>query len=68
MLLIVIAALCVAMVVQNRQAAFRERELQLRMESLAQELVASRDLQVANAARVQARELQKMEVKNDERK
>jgi hypothetical protein len=51
MLLIVIAALCVAMIVQNHQAVLRERGLQLRMESLSQQLAASRDLQAADAAR-----------------
>jgi hypothetical protein len=68
MLLTVIAALCVAMAVQNRQAVLRERELQLRMELLSQELAANRDLQAGNAAKVQAWEAQQTEMKKDDRK
>jgi hypothetical protein len=68
MLLIVIAALCVAMVVQNRQAVLRERELQFRMELLSEQLAASRDLQAASASKLQVWEVQKTEMKKDDRK
>ena len=67
MLLVIIAALLIAMVAQNRQAVSRERDLQMRMESLSQELAASRDLQAATA-KVRASEVQKMEMKKDDRK
>jgi hypothetical protein len=68
MLLIAIAALLVAMVAQNRQTMLRENALHMRMESLSQQLAASRDLQAALAAEVQAYEVQKMEMQKDARK
>src|SRR5262245_61756715 len=68
MLLVMLAALLIAMVSQNRQAVCRERDLKMRMELLSQELAASRDREAANAAKVQAREVQKTEMKKDDHK
>jgi hypothetical protein len=54
MLLIVIASLCVALFVQDRRAARRERELQLRMESMVWEYELNKQIQAVSSSTVPA--------------
>jgi hypothetical protein len=50
MLLIVVVALCVALVVQNRQAALREREMEVEIELLARQIKIRDAVQAVNEA------------------
>jgi hypothetical protein len=59
MLLILIASLCVALFVQDHRASRRERELQLRMESMVQQQELSRWLQPAPSLTLPAWDVEK---------
>jgi hypothetical protein len=65
MLLVVIAALLVAMIVQNHQAVLRERELQLQMERLTWEHEHQQSL---NLTSVPTRDVKKTEHKKSGQK
>jgi hypothetical protein len=68
MLLIVIASLCVALFVQDRRAARRERELQMRMESLLREFQTSRAIQAINRSVPPPRSVLEAVTKKENRK